>query len=668
MKAKLNIPHILVVDDEPDLAELFRQKFRKQIRASEMHFEFAKNGKEALLALDGNPRIGVIFTDLNMPEMNGLELMAALRSRTELLLKTIVISAYGDMPNIRKAMNEGAMDFMVKPIDLRDLSATLEKAVEEWQSALAGQEAALELITTRERAAVVEDSKRLQKEFFDNVTHELRTPLTLLLGPLETALDLPDRKTMLPHLEMARKHGHNLHQLIDELLEVARIDAGAMHMQWVQAGLKGFLQDLAASFEPLARARGIDFEIHGEGESLTMDFDPAKLRRAIGNLLANALKFTPEGGQVELGFDQYDEGEVRIWVQDNGPGIPENELERVFERFFRASEGGAVQVRGTGIGLALVRELVGLHGGQIKATSPAGARFEVTLPLRKEAEPGDFGTAWVQDVAEGHVEAVDEVLSEAIESAEENEGASSVLIVEDNADMRLHIRQSIGKGYQVREAENGALGLALAQEELPDLILSDVMMPEMDGHEFCLAIKSDVRTSHIPVVLLTARAKTKNRIEGLETGADAYLSKPFDREELGVVLKNLLESRKQLREKFREEFLLHPAPVKQQSVEDQFLQSLRKIMEDRLADEFFGVEGMAEELGMSRKTLHRKLSAIAGQSPNQFIRRYRLESAMQMLKNKTGPIGEIAYMTGFSSHSYFSKCFLEYFQISPSEI
>lgn len=670
MKAELNIPHILVVDDEPDLAELFRQKFRKQLRANELHFEFAENGKEALLALEQNPRIGVVFTDLNMPEINGLELMAELRSRSTLLIKTIVVSAYGDMPNIRKAMNEGAMDFMVKPIDLGDLAATLAKAVDEWQEALKGREAALELNTARERAALIEEAKRLQKEFFDNVTHELRTPLTLLLGPLETALDLPDRLAMIPHLEMARKHGNNLHQLIDELLEVARIDAGAMKMHWVQADLHGFLDDLASSFQPLARAKGIEFTFRGEGDEFRLDFDPPKLRRAVANLLANALKFTPEGGEVVLGFDQEEDEEVRIWVQDNGPGIPESDLERVFERFFRASEGDASPVRGTGIGLALVRELVGLHGGTIRATSMGGARFDLVLPLNRKAEEGGFGTAWIQDLTD---ETEDKDAPNREKTATQDEGMAiepghSVLLVEDNPDMRSHIRQVLGGQFLIREAENGARGLAMAREEIPDLILSDVMMPEMDGYEFCRAIKSEVQTSHIPVVLLTAKAQKQNRLEGLETGADAYLSKPFDREELAAVMKNLLESRRQMREKFREDFLLHPAPVKEQSVEDQFLHALRKSMEDHLADELFGVEEMASQLGMSRKTLHRKLSAIAGQSPSQFIRRYRLERAMQMLKSKTGPIGEIAFLTGFSSHSYFSKCFLEYFQVSPSEI
>ncbi|MEM0996549.1 MAG: response regulator [Bacteroidota bacterium] len=661
-------PYILVVDDEPDVESLFRQKFRRKIRQTELQFFFAQNGREALEVIEREAGIGVIFTDLNMPEIDGLELLERLQNRGNRLLKSVVISAYGDMPNIRRAMNAGALDFIVKPIDLSDLETTLEKAIQEWTLGKAGQESAAALEEAERQRAITEEARRLQKEFFDNVTHEIRTPLTLLLGPLEEVMDLHERNAILRQIELARRYGQVLQDLIDELLEVARIDAGALVLNPIQADLIAFLRDLTDSFQPLARTRNIQLQFTTALVERPMDFDPRKLRRAIGNLLSNALKFTPSGGSVTLSCRPAAPDGIELEVRDTGPGIPEADLTRIFDRFFRTSSGETLLIRGTGIGLSLVQEFIQMHAGTVTATNEGGAVFSVRLPVHNHAAPGNPGTAWVSE----ELPDVDHraAQSEPIASPEDRESdhLPLVLIAEDHPEMRRHIIRALGEGFRIREAQDGARAWQLAQEYIPDLVISDVMMPEMDGQELCQQLKSAATTSHIPVVLLTALAQAENRVAGLKGGADAYLSKPFRKEELQATVQGLLDSRARLKARYRDEFLLHPPDREQMSMEDQFLHRVREFMQRELANERISVEDMARELGMSRKTLHRKMKAIADVSPNQFIRRYRLEAAMEMLRNQTGPIGEVAFLTGFNSHSYFSKCFVEYFKISPSEV
>ena len=660
--ANSGIPHILIVDDEPDVEALFRQKFRRRLRSGDFVFEFAANGKEGLDQVIANAEIGIVFTDVNMPVMDGLEFLRHLHLQKDRVLKTLVISAYGDMSNIRQAMNLGAMDFIVKPIDLDDLETTLLKAVEEWKELAAGRDAALALEAAQRQKVLAEESRQLQKQFFDNVTHELRTPLTLLLGPLETAMDGATNSEVVRNLFLARKNGNILLKLIDELLDVARIEAGSMELHLIHADLNAFLQDLADSFNPLARSLGITLTYEPATHVLMLDFDAEKLRKVFSNLLSNALKFTPSGGEVWFKLSgKPGEAEVRITVQDTGPGIPKADLPHVFERFYRASKGTTQSVRGVGIGLSLSRDLVGLHAGRIAVTSDKGACFEVALPQRNEAVAGDPGTAWIQ---------VAEVIPspEVAASPGGEEGLPLLLLTEDNAEMLAHIRGHLSGHYRMLEASNGEEGFALACEEVPDLIISDVMMPVMDGQEFCQRLKQETATSHIPIILLTARAQAQDRLEGLKIGADAYLTKPFHKEELLAVAANLVASRRLLREKYRQEHLHTPKNEASSSMEEQFLQSVRQVMAAHLADELFGVGQMAEEIGMSRKTLHRKLKAIIGQTPIQFIRQFRLEAAMALLKTKTNPIGEVAFLTGFSSHSYFSKCFTEYFKVSPSEV
>ena len=337
---KKEIPHILVVDDEPDVEALFRQKFRKKIRKGELSFEFAKDGEEGLQLLKQHPDIELIFTDLNMPRMNGLQFLEAIRMIEGRVLRAVVISAYGDMNNIRQAMNQGALDFIIKPINLQDLEVTLEKGLAEVAAISAGHKARAELEATQREKEVAERSKALQKEFFDNVTHELRTPLTLLLGPLGNALQRSKDSEVLRQLHLAERNGQHLLRLIDELLLVAKIDVSALSISPVQADILNFLFSVYESFLPLAEARqvGLSFDNYDLESDFWMDFDPGKMRKVVVNLLSNALKFTPKGKTVALSAF-WSEVEFGFTVMNEGAGIPPEDLPHIFDRFYRAGAG-----------------------------------------------------------------------------------------------------------------------------------------------------------------------------------------------------------------------------------------------------------------------------------------------------------------------------------------
>lgn len=653
-----SVPHILVVDDEPDVADIFRLKFRRELKAGELLFSFAVNGEEALATVAADPSITVVFTDINMPVMNGLDLLMHLRALGDRELRTVVVSAYGDMDNIRTAMRQGAMDFIVKPIDLQDLEATLHKALREVEAAIAAIAVKAQLQRSEHEREVAQEARRAQKEFFDNITHELRTPLTLLLGPLEQALDHTRDQALLALLQRAHRNGQQLHTLIDELLDTARIGAGAMALQLGLAEFGAICRQVAEDFAPLARARGIAYHIGVPDDPVYAHFDAAKLRKVLVNLLSNAFKFTGEGGRVGLRVAADAGGHVRVQVEDSGRGIAPEALPLIFERFYRGEEGG-----GTGIGLSFARRLAELHGGQLTASSVLGEGSTFTLDLPLELTT----MAALPSIQE--VPALTEIETE---TEIEDEGARrSVLIVEDHPEMRAHLQACLAGEFRVIEAADGQAGLVRAQAHMPDLLVTDWAMPGMDGKALVQALRQNIATSHIPVVMLTAKADLQHRLEGLEGGADVYLSKPFHREELLLHLRNLLRRQASQRHQVRQDAgfaPLEPSAPPLQSMDTQFLEKVQAVLQRELANERFGVEQMADVLGMSRKTLHRKLSAITGQNPNATIRNFRLEAAMQMLKAKTGPIGEIAYMTGFSSHSYFSKCFQEYFQIAPSDV
>jgi DNA-binding response OmpR family regulator len=420
----------------------------------------------------------------------------------------------------------------------------------------------------------------------------------------------------------------------------------------------------------MAEIRNISYDVNIPPGSFEASFDHEKLETVLYNLLSNAFKFTPDGGRIsfEANLSVNDEG-VSIQIADTGPGIPHSEVDKIFDRFYQVDSSSSRDYEGSGIGLSLVKELVQLMEGrvQVESTVGSGTTFKVILPLKgsyEEAPESVVQDATVLQASNGSTETKE--MAELLVD-ERTPPEALVLLIEDNEDLRIYLKENLEAEYQVVVAENGKVGLEKALELIPDLILSDMMMPQMDGFTLCTKIREDQRTSHIPFILLTARTTIESKLEGLELGADEYMTKPFNIKEIKVRMKNLLEQRKNLRKSFSREVTIQPKNISVTSVDERFLNQALQIVEDHLSDEQFSVERFAEEIGMSRKNLLRKIKAMTDQSVNEFIRNFRLNRAAQLLEAKAGSVSEVAYKVGFNNLSYFSKCFKEVFGQLPNE-
>lgn len=520
----------------------------------------------------------------------------------------------------------------------------------------------------------------VKSRFFANISHEFRTPLSLILGPVSQAMEsIPASETLedtdeVPvkgrHLKVMKRNALRLQNLVDQLLDLSKLDSGKMKLAVAEGRLIPFIRSIVFSFESLAERKHIHFSTHFSSGPETAWFDRDKLEKILVNLLSNAFKFTPEHGTITVKIEGLD-GRVRIQVSDSGPGMPAEEADKIFDRFYQV-EG--TEAQGTGIGLALVKELVDLHGGQISVESVRGegATFKVTLPCRKEDFALEHLVATATDTPD-HVEpALLTGLDTEVSENGEKDGASAddhplALVVEDNPDLRHYISENITGDYQVIVAVDGQEGLDLALERVPDIIISDVMMPRKNGFELCTALKTDDHTSHIPIILLTAKAGRGDKIEGLEQGADDYLTKPFDARELRVRMANLIDQRRRLRERFSGELKIRPTGVTLNSVDERFVKQVMACIEENLGNEFYSVEELARSVGFSRSQLHRKLKALADKSPNQLIREFRLTRAKELLEQRAASVSEIAYEVGYSNVSYFSKSYKDMFGLSPSE-
>ncbi|MEO6454585.1 MAG: ATP-binding protein [Ginsengibacter sp.] len=523
----------------------------------------------------------------------------------------------------------------------------------------------------KSEAEKVLEMDKIKSRFFANISHEFRTPLTLIQGPLqqieetvkgkEGSVDVPVR-----HIKTMRRNTDRLLELVNQLLDLSKLDSGKMKLQVVKGDMMQLLKVLTASFESMAERKGIHYHVHFPEQTQIVFFDKDKLEKIVSNLLTNAFKYTPEHGAVSVNVD-IEDSRLRFSVEDNGPGIPKKELDKIFDRFYQV-EG--TEDKGSGIGLALVKELVDLYRGQISVSSEPGkgCRFKVSLPIDKILFKEN-------ELIYGEWQAEKTFLNRSIEKEETviiKEAMQSqlplLLIVEDNKDLRSFIKETVQQYYQVTEAGNGKEGLERAIAEVPDIIVSDVMMPEMDGFAMMQKLKKDERTSHIPVILLTAKAGQQHKLEGLETGADDYLTKPFDSKELLLRIQNLINQRKLLRKKFAGEILLRPSEIAVTSADEMFLNKVLQAIEKNMSEEDFGVEDLAKEVTMSRSQLHRKLIALTGQAPSEMLRNTRLLRAKELLQKRAATPSEVAYQVGFNSHTYFSKCFKEEFGISPSEV
>lgn len=526
----------------------------------------------------------------------------------------------------------------------------------------------------RAEADHIKDLDEIKSRFFANISHEFRTPLTLIRGPLQQieeqsgAAEMPDNGTVnvsWRKLKTMRRHTDRLLELVNQLLDLSRLDSGKMKLTVSKGDVIQVLRTLAASFESMAERKQIHYHMHFPEKNQIAYYDRDKLEKIVTNLLGNAFKYTPEKGSVSL-IVETDEKRLRLSVVDSGPGIGKKELDKVFDRFYQA-EGN--EDKGSGIGLALVKELTDLYRGQISVSSDpgSGSRFRVSLPIDAAAfKPDETNYVAVPESNETFSDNGGEAPLGA--KAQSGPDLPVLLVVEDNTDLRNLIIEIVQPEYRVVQAVNGKEGYELALQEIPDVIVSDVMMPLMDGFTLAGKIKKDERTSHIPIILLTAKASQAHKIAGLETGADDYLTKPFDYKELLTRLRNLLNQRKLLRKKFAGEIILKPSEISVNSADENFLTKVMQAIEANMGEEDFGVEELSREVAMSRSQLHRKLIALTGQSPSEVLRNTRLLRAKELLQKKAASPSEVAFRVGFSSHTYFSKCFKEEFGISPSEV
>ncbi len=529
----------------------------------------------------------------------------------------------------------------------------------------------------------VRELDQVKSRFFTNISHEFRTPLTLIAGPINDLLKSEGRSKDQERqlLSLVKRNTRRLHQLINQLLEISKLETGRMKLEITEGNLSGFIRSVAFSYLSLAEKNGILYRVGVEKYPELFFFDRDKVEKITANIISNALKFTSEGGSVRVSLiylPHPSKGHItqaKIIISDTGPGIPVDEQDNIFDRFYQVVNQEGMFTEGTGIGLALTKEIVDLYRGEIKLESEVGkgSTFSVVLPVSREFFREDEITDVVSESElDPYVEPVSfEKEDEKLVRKDLMEGSHKdnplILIIEDNSDLREYISQSLAPNYQILEACNGEEGLDKARENIPELVITDLMMPVMNGLEMCQSIKQDERTSHIPVIILTAKADQATKLESLETGSDDYLVKPFDSSELAARVKNLIEQRNKLRKKFSREFFLKVPDKEVLNSDKRFLEKVSEIIKNHLTDADFSVESFSRLAGMSNSQLYRKLNAISRLSPSQFIRNLRLKHSLLLLEKGNRNIAQIAYEVGFSDHAYYSKCFRELYGLSPSE-
>lgn len=524
----------------------------------------------------------------------------------------------------------------------------------------------------------LEELNEVKTRLYTNITHEFRTPLTVIRGMADN-IEGHEKERLL-----IRRNSDNLLRLINQLLDLSKLESGSLRLELVQGDIVNYLQYLTESFYSLAQENGIRLTFYSEERKLDMDFDEVKVQHIVYNLLSNAIKFTQEGDKVVLHVRRSElnsEPWLQLKVSDTGVGISEEDLGSIFQRFYQADSSSTRTWEGTGIGLSLTKDLVEMMDGKIKVESQLGegTHFTILLPIKcsKSTRPFEVNSmVHSEDISlaeNGEPEA---------QTSEPADDKPLVLIIEDNRDVTAYIESILRNDYQILTARNGQAGIDRAIEHVPDIIISDVMMPEKNGYEVCEILKNDERTSHIPIILLTAKASIEDRLEGLRGGADAYLTKPFEKEELFVRLEKLVELRRALMERFGQ-LQIGPentatsaapdeltekstGPDPRISQEEQFLMKLRRTVEARIQDEDFNIEELCRAANLSNVQLNRKLKALTGLTPSKFVRSIRLGLAKEMLKDPELNISEIAYDVGFNDPNYFTRAFTELFGKPPS--
>jgi signal transduction histidine kinase/ligand-binding sensor domain-containing protein/DNA-binding response OmpR family regulator len=533
-----------------------------------------------------------------------------------------------------------------------------------------------QLIMERANARKLHELDMMKLKFFTNISHEIRTPLTLIIGPLEKILSRDmSGEEIKENLKLVSRNAKNLDRLISQLLDFRKLEAGNLKLELNEGDIVEYVRTIVYSFNDLAMEKQVKLSFNTLKKQLYTAFDPDKMEKILNNLLSNAFKFTGPGGRISVNLslvfdtddDDFSSTEkekqfVEIVVRDTGRGIPVNNLNKIFQRFFQSDD--EAKDSGTGIGLALVKELVNLHKGKIFVSSKQGkgTRFTFRIPyIQMALKPAEPDAKEQQKViaiaAKPEFETV----------AGEDTPSKIMLVVEDNADVRQFVAGHFNSSFRIAEARNGEEGWEKALEIIPDIIISDVIMPNMNGYELCERVKNDERTSHIPVLLLTALHSKEHEIKGITTGADDYITKPFDLSVLQAKVENMLSIRESLKEKFSGTMVLEPKNVVITSPDERFLQKAIQVVEENISNAGLDIESFSEQVGVSRMQLYRKLHALTDMTVKEFIRNIRLKRAEQLLVQNKMNISEIAYAVGFKDLSHFRKCFKREYGMSASE-
>ncbi len=526
----------------------------------------------------------------------------------------------------------------------------------------------------------------VKTQLYTNITHEFRTPLTVILGMAQQVKNSPAQH-LDNGIDMIIRNGQSLLNLVNEMLDLSKLETGKMTLQPVNGDIINFLRYIVESFHSLAESQKKQLHFLAGMDSLYRSYDPEKVRQIVANLLSNALKFTPEKGNIYISVtenapvDDTGRSDLVIKVKDTGYGIPESQIEHIFDRFYQLDNSHTRKTEGTGIGLALTKELVRLMEGEITVKSPPtgankGSEFTVILPLQRSAATENMT---YPDIVDTGLRKINTAAISSIDIDEEKQSKEKplILLVEDNADVVAYTASCL-PDYRLAVGQDGREGFEIASEIIPDLIITDVMMPFVDGFELCSQLRSDEHTSHIPIIMLTAKADIESKIEGLEKGADVYLEKPFNREELLIRVKKLLELRKNLQQYYLKKAGLQnlttietsmpvEEPVNENKIEDEFVKRVREAVEKNISDTGFSVEQLCKMVFMSHSKLHRKLDALTGCSPNKFIRIIRLNKAKELMKEPGSSIASIALDCGYNDPGYFARVFKQEYGVTPQD-
>jgi len=532
----------------------------------------------------------------------------------------------------------------------------------------------------------VKELDTVKTQLYTNITHEFRTPLTVILGMAQQVKSNP-QVHMENGMDMIIRNGESLLNLVNEMLDLSKLETGKMQLQLVNGDVINFLRYIVESFHSLAESQQKQMHFLADMDALHMAYDPEKIRQIVANLLSNALKFTPAKGNIYISVSENalpndgPDSTLIIKVKDTGIGIPESQQQHIFDRFYQLDNSHTRKTEGTGIGLALTKELVKLMEGEITVKSPPtgankGSEFTVVLPLKKLAAAEE--TADQVNLIEATAQKINTDIADTTSITDEKQrnGKPLILLVEDNADVVAYTASCL-PDYRLAVGKDGREGFEIAAEIIPDLIITDVMMPFVDGFELCRQLRNDEHTSHIPIIMLTAKADIESKMEGLEQGADAYLEKPFNREELLIRIKKLLELRQNLQQYYLKkagignykspETIIAAAENNDTKIEDGFVTKVRAAIEQHLTETNFTVEQLCKLVFMSHSQLHRKLDALTGCSPNKFIRIIRLNKAKELLKNPAYSIATVALECGYNDPGYFARVFKQEYDVTPQE-